>query len=72
MQHKGTHMNDIVIKGAREHNLKNIDLTIPRYKLVVLTGQVVFVSFLFPTFSFAKEKVDKKKIRSRTPARPPL
>ncbi len=31
-------MNDIVIKGAREHNLKNIDLTIPRDKLVVLTG----------------------------------
>ena len=32
-------MNDnIVIKGAKEHNLKNIDLTIPRNKLVVLTG----------------------------------
>lgn len=29
---------DIVIKGAREHNLKNIDLKIPREKLVVLTG----------------------------------
>jgi excinuclease ABC subunit A len=28
----------IVIKGAREHNLKNIDLDIPRDKLVVLTG----------------------------------
>src|SRR5512137_2355764 len=28
----------IVIRGAREHNLKNIDLTIPRDKLVVLTG----------------------------------
>ncbi len=31
-------MNEIIIKGAREHNLKNIDLTIPREKLVVLTG----------------------------------
>ena len=32
-------MNDnIVIKGAKEHNLKNIDLVIPRNKLVVLTG----------------------------------
>lgn len=30
--------NDIVIKGAKEHNLKNIDLTIPRDKLVVFTG----------------------------------
>lgn len=29
---------DIVIKGAKEHNLKNIDLKIPRDKLVVLTG----------------------------------
>lgn len=28
----------ITIKGAREHNLKNLDLTIPRDKLVVLTG----------------------------------
>ena len=32
-------MNDnIVIKGAKEHNLKNINLTIPRNKLVVITG----------------------------------
>ena len=30
--------NHIDIKGARENNLKNIDLTIPRDKLVVLTG----------------------------------
>lgn len=28
----------IVIRGAREHNLKNIDITIPRDKLVVMTG----------------------------------
>ncbi|MBR4283931.1 MAG: excinuclease ABC subunit UvrA [Anaerotignum sp.] len=28
----------IVIKGAREHNLKNVDLTIPRDQLVVFTG----------------------------------
>ena len=32
-------MNDkIIIKGAKEHNLKNINLEIPRDKLVVLTG----------------------------------
>lgn len=30
--------NEIVIRGAKEHNLKNIDLTIPRDKLVVFTG----------------------------------
>ena len=29
---------EIVIKGAREHNLKDIDLTIPRDELVVITG----------------------------------
>ncbi|WLD92938.1 excinuclease ABC subunit UvrA [Alkalihalobacillus sp. AL-G] len=29
---------NITIKGAREHNLKNIDVSIPRNKLVVLTG----------------------------------
>jgi len=28
----------IIIKGARQHNLKNIDLTIPRNQLVVITG----------------------------------
>lgn len=30
--------NSIVIKGAKEHNLKNINLEIPRDKLVVITG----------------------------------
>jgi len=29
---------NIVVRGAREHNLKNVDLTIPRDKLVVFTG----------------------------------
>ena len=31
-------LNKIIIKGARQHNLKNIDLEIPRDKLIVLTG----------------------------------
>ena len=31
-------MDNIVIKGAREHNLKNINITIPKNKLVVITG----------------------------------
>jgi len=29
---------EIVVKGAREHNLKNIDLTLPRNKFIVFTG----------------------------------
>ena len=31
-------IRDIVIKGAREHNLKNVDISIPRNKLIVITG----------------------------------
>lgn len=31
-------MDRIFVKGAREHNLKNIDVTIPRNKMVVITG----------------------------------
>ena len=32
-------MNDkIIIKGAKEHNLKNINVEIPKNKMVVVTG----------------------------------
>src|SRR6266702_3832012 len=31
-------MDSIVIRGAREHNLKNIDVVVPRNKFVVITG----------------------------------
>ena len=30
--------NRITIKGAREHNLKNVNLVLPRNKLIVMTG----------------------------------
>ena len=30
--------NSIIIKGAKEHNLKDINIEIPRDKLVVITG----------------------------------
>ncbi len=31
-------IDKIIVKGAREHNLKDVDLEIPKYKLVVFTG----------------------------------
>ena len=31
-------MEKLIIKGAREHNLKNIDLELPRDKLIVISG----------------------------------
>lgn len=38
MQSHGVDANFITIRGAREHNLKNIDIDIPRNRLVVITG----------------------------------
>ena len=31
-------MEQLIIRGAREHNLKNVDITLPRDKLIVMTG----------------------------------
>ena len=31
-------MDEIIVKGARENNLKNIDITLPKIKLIVMTG----------------------------------
>ena len=31
-------MDKIIVKGARENNLKNINITLPKNKLIVMTG----------------------------------
>ncbi|MGE5498018.1 MAG: excinuclease ABC subunit UvrA, partial [Syntrophothermus sp.] len=39
MENKRNNTRDrIIVKGAREHNLKNVDLEVPRNKLIVVTG----------------------------------
>ena len=30
--------DQLIVKGARQHNLKNIDISLPRDKFIVLTG----------------------------------
>jgi excinuclease ABC subunit A len=35
---EGEYMQNIIVRGARIHNLKNIDITIPKNKLIVATG----------------------------------
>ena len=37
-QNQGGHLNKLIVKGAREHNLKNIDVELPRDKLIVISG----------------------------------
>ena len=41
---KGDYRQFIRIKGANEHNLKNISVDIPRNELVVLTGCLLYTS----------------------------
>lgn len=48
-------LDKIIIKGAREHNLKNIDLEIPRNKLIVFTGLSGSGSHLLPLTLFMQK-----------------
>jgi hypothetical protein len=38
---KDKHQESIIVKGARTHNLKNINVEMPRNKMVVITGMSV-------------------------------
>jgi excinuclease UvrABC ATPase subunit len=42
-------MDKLIIKGAREHNLKNIDLELPRDKLIIISGLFETSSHRFPS-----------------------
>jgi excinuclease ABC subunit A len=37
-EHASRSLNKLIVKGAREHNLKNIDIELPRDKLIVISG----------------------------------
>ena len=53
----------IHIKGAKEHNLKNISLEIPKDKFIVITGLSALESLLLPlTLSMLKVKEDMLKV----------
>ena len=42
-------LENIVVRGAREHNLKNVNVTIPRNKVVVITGVSGFGKSSWPS-----------------------
>jgi len=61
----------ITIRGAREHNLKNVDLELPRDKLVVFTGLSGSgkSSLAFDTMRFRSSRKPRRKTRGQPSAR---
>ncbi len=53
--------NAIIIRGARQHNLKNIDLSLPRNKFIVFTGILTFL-YLGINLLFLQESVEVVKV----------
>ena len=43
--------SDILIRGAREHNLRDVSLVLPRGKLICLTGVSGMMAFLLRTLA---------------------
>jgi len=55
--------NSINIRGARQHNLKNINLSLPRNKFIVFTGVSGVVKVLWPLILFLlKVKEDMLRV----------
>ena len=64
MRSPSTEIKSIIIKGAREHNLKNIDLEIPKKKLIVfITITEINFIFTFATHVFIYKNILLKKIK---------
>ena len=59
-------MNELIIKGAKENNLKNVDLKLPRDKLIVFTGLSGSgkTSLAFDTI-FAEDSADMSNLSRR-------
>ena len=60
-------MDKILIRGARTHNLKNIDLTLPRDKLIVITGLRLRQVFAGVRYALCRRPAPLRRIARPTP-----
>ena len=60
--------SQISIRGAKEHNLKNISVNIPRNQLVVITGLQVPANHRWPLTRFMPRTTSLRRVCHLTPA----
>ena len=58
-------MDKIIVKGARENNLKNVNIELPKNKLIVMTG--VSVSIKPKKYSFSVSSINNPAIKFSVP-----